>query len=73
MPVSDDQTETAVEHEAAVKDEKTVKKARPPCLPWFLVILLLAAIATAVEAVSPPDVDNLLMPLSVWWAHGAVL
>lgn len=45
MPVSDDQTETAVEHEAAAKDAKPVKKARPPFLPWFLVILLLAAIA----------------------------
>ena len=32
--------------------------------------MLLAAVATAVEAVSPPDVDNLLMPLSVWWVHG---
>ena len=31
--------------------------------------LILAAVATAVEAVSPPDVDNLLMPLAVWYVH----
>ena len=43
--MSDDQTETAVEHETPVKDAKPIKKARPPFLPWFLVILLVAAIA----------------------------
>ena len=31
----------------------------------------LALLATVVEAVSPPDVDNFLMPLAVWWAYRA--
>ena len=39
MPVSDDRTETTVERETSVK------KPRPQFLPWFLVILLIAAIA----------------------------
>jgi len=39
MPVSDDQNETNVERETSVK------KPRPQFLPWFLVILLIAAIA----------------------------
>ena len=58
MPVSDDQTETAVEHEAPVKDAKPAKKARPPFLPWFLVILLLAAIAAKEE----PELDDAWVP-----------
>ena len=30
---------------------------------------VLALVATLVEAASPSEVDNLLMPLSVWWLH----
>ena len=33
----------------------------------------LALLATVVEAVSPPDVDNFLMPLAVWWAYPHVI
>ena len=33
----------------------------------------LAAIATLVEAVSPPDVDNFLMPLAVYLAYPRVV
>ena len=33
----------------------------------------LALLATVVEAVSPPDVDNFLMPLAVWWAYPRVV
>ena len=33
----------------------------------------LALLATVVEAVSPPDVDNFLMPLAVWWAYPRVI
>ena len=32
--------------------------------------LVLGLVATAVEAVSPSDIDNLLMPLAVWAVHG---
>ena len=35
--------------------------------------LALAAVGTIVEAVSPPDVDNLLIPLAVWYAFTHVL
>lgn len=35
--------------------------------------LTLAAIATLVEAASPPDVDNLLIPLAVWAAHARLV
>ena len=33
----------------------------------------LAAIATLVEAVSPPDVDNFLMPLATYLAYPRVV
>ena len=53
----------------------TAPRRYQACLPPVTLAenATLAAIATFVEAVSPPDVDNFLMPLAMYLAYPRIV